>query len=385
MTRDSSQYADGVNDVETHSLCPRPAAIGAETSEHTPALAARERQGDLLSQTDTRLKIPRLTIVLAMCLGAAISWMVCRSTGLPAPAEAAVLEAQNTAARAVERATLRAQRAEARADQALRDAAEIKRTSLKHNPTTSHQGPLKQVKLYAGHEILGTKGQMHSQVGQDWLVASLLGCKHGGYFVDLAANDAEILSNTLMLERDFGWHGICIEANSEYFYGLARRQCQLFIGAVGTPLDNPVTFKLDGGLGGIVGKRYDNKKVNATDRTVQLRTIPLGMLLDALHAPPTIDFFSLDVEGAETLVMTDFPWDRYKFMILTVERPKPLLQRWLKKAGYHWLRKNSYWGDTTWIHWSIPGFDDIRWTWANHPGQHLPQSCMGWKPGNLLP
>ena len=38
------------------------------------------------------------------------------------------------------------------------------------------------------------------------------------YFVDLAANNATEASNTRLLERDFGWRGVCIEANPRYFW-----------------------------------------------------------------------------------------------------------------------------------------------------------------------
>merc|ERR1719401_739599 len=52
---------------------------------------------------------------------------------------------------------------------------------------------------------IGRAGEFHSQVGQDWLVASLLNCAHNGFFLDVGAHDAKFLSNTLALERDFGW------------------------------------------------------------------------------------------------------------------------------------------------------------------------------------
>merc|ERR1719433_2070174 len=68
------------------------------------------------------------------------------------------------------------------------------------------------VPIAPGDEVLGSRGESHSQVGQDMLVQSLLRCKRNGFFVDLAANDAVKLSNTLMLERDFQWNGICVEA-----------------------------------------------------------------------------------------------------------------------------------------------------------------------------
>jgi len=53
------------------------------------------------------------------------------------------------------------------------------------------------------------------------------------FFVDLAANDALILSNTFVLERN-GWDGVCIEANPEYWYRLASfRNCTIVGAAVG--------------------------------------------------------------------------------------------------------------------------------------------------------
>jgi hypothetical protein len=55
--------------------------------------------------------------------------------------------------------------------------------------------------------------QWTSQVGQDRTIAEIFDGKRGGFFLDLAANDATFLSNTLMLEQSFGWRGICVEAN----------------------------------------------------------------------------------------------------------------------------------------------------------------------------
>ncbi len=54
-------------------------------------------------------------------------------------------------------------------------------------------------------------GIWHAQVGQDRTVVQLLKGKRGGFFIDLAANEPIILSNSRTLERDFGWDGLCIE------------------------------------------------------------------------------------------------------------------------------------------------------------------------------
>ena len=47
-----------------------------------------------------------------------------------------------------------------------------------------------------------------SQVRQDELILKLLRNKTNGYFVDLASNDATILSNSYALEKHYGWKGL---------------------------------------------------------------------------------------------------------------------------------------------------------------------------------
>ena len=70
-------------------------------------------------------------------------------------------------------------------------------------------------------------GYSYAQLGQDLIVSYLLGCIQGGYFVDLAANDAIVLSNTAGLEATFGWRGVCVEPNPTYWAGYGQRRCQL--------------------------------------------------------------------------------------------------------------------------------------------------------------
>jgi len=231
----------------------------------------------------------------------------------------------------------------------------------------------KEVLSYVGpHEEPGEPGQEHSQVGQDWLVASLLGCMRTGFFLDLAANDAVRLSNTLMLERDFGWDGICVEANPQYLPSLVKRRCTVVLAAVGSPKGKSVTFALRGVLGGIVGNNTDNKKNDGESVTFRLE--PLAELLSHVGAPRIINYFSLDVEGAESMVMQGFPWDRYTFQVLTVERPKDDLRGSLRSHGYHFVRTNSDFDDETWVHESLPEFEEKMAAYQN--GAMSGDNCM---------
>lgn len=99
------------------------------------------------------------------------------------------------------------------------------------------------------------RAQWFSQVHQDEIVVDLIG--DGGYFIDLAANDAREFSNTLALERH-GWNGLCIEPNSKYWYGLSHRKCAV-VGALIGNKKEAVNVKFRGVFGGILGKNESQR------------------------------------------------------------------------------------------------------------------------------
>jgi hypothetical protein len=197
-------------------------------------------------------------------------------------------------------------------------------------------------------------GKWFSQHGQDVAVQQVLNFKQGGFFVDLAANDAVWASNTFTLESNFNWKGICIEANPFYWYRLSFRNCHV-VGAIagGKNMEDVEVVlgqqKASGPFGGIVGSDFDNNKNKQSEHrfTVKLQTI-----LQKWGAPKVIDYMSLDVEGAETFIMKDFSWSEYTFLCLTIERPSDELQGILAANGYHKVYDIKR-GDTLWVHSSI--------------------------------
>ncbi|KAJ1635736.1 hypothetical protein T492DRAFT_835883 [Pavlovales sp. CCMP2436] len=203
--------------------------------------------------------------------------------------------------------------------------------------TTHRASGFKMVHYFVGSESLESPRASTSQDGQDLLIASIHGNKTGGYFVDLASNDATYISNTFVLERTFGWDGICIEANADFMWRLTQRRCALVAGVVGDLLDQNVSFALNTaapGLSGIISAAGVNNMykgsaaapavdagASASVRRVAYRTVTLELVLHQLRAPPTIDYLSLDIEGAEMLALRNFPFQKHKFSTLTVERP----------------------------------------------------------------
>jgi hypothetical protein len=198
-----------------------------------------------------------------------------------------------------------------------------------------------------------------SQVNQDQIIIDLIGTD--GYFMDLAANEAVEYSNTLALERH-GWNGLCIEPNPTYWYGLSHRKCTVVGALLGENVDK-VQVKFRGVYGGIVGKMPDtmaNRKKEPEAVVEDRYTAPIRDVLKRFNVPKTIDYLSLDIEGAEHLVMKNFPFDEYSIKVLTVERPNKELKALLVLNGYIMVKSLAWWGETLWVHTST-GFT------ADHP------------------
>lgn len=209
-----------------------------------------------------------------------------------------------------------------------------------------------------------------SQVDQDRTVFHLLNKMKGGFFVDLASNDATFISNTYILESRHDWNGICIEANPKYWHWLSSRpRCQVVGAVVGHVTMDPVTFSFkatgaeftyyDGGLyGGIAAKDLNKTRgISGTAQkdfvTEKRYTITLSDLFERYDVPRFIDYLSLDVEGAESYIMSNFPFQDYEIKILTVERPGGDLQELLRKHGYVFLKDMVSWGEKLYCHESV--------------------------------
>jgi hypothetical protein len=52
---------------------------------------------------------------------------------------------------------------------------------------------------------------------------------------------------------------------------------------------------------------------------VRVSSAPLWELLRRHHAPPVIEYMSLDIEGAEWIALKDFPFDQFRILCMTIE------------------------------------------------------------------
>ena len=80
--------------------------------------------------------------------------------------------------------------------------------------------------------------------------------------------------------------------------------------------------------------------------------------MDEFNAPETIDYLSLDVEGAETRILRGFPFHKYKFLAMTIERPTVELNELLFKNGYVFVKNSTM--DSYYVHNTISNLNLIK-------------------------
>jgi len=226
------------------------------------------------------------------------------------------------------------------------------------------------------------------QAQQDRICLEMFNDKQGGYFVDLAAHKWLEGSNTYNLEYFNKWNGICIEANPMDLVGLlGNRRCALYVNPVGKMTGEMLKFdfrvdpkhkksKKGGAFGGFVGPEFDNIN-HDNDTAVDLFTVSLSDILDHAKAPLTIDYLSLDIEGAEFFALKNFPFDRRKFYLITAERPTRQLHHLLVKNNYVFVAEitNGDFGECIYIHSTFEGLPAQmqKWHHADKPPQWMGQ------------
>lgn len=191
-------------------------------------------------------------------------------------------------------------------------------------------------KLYR-HSKLSRHHQSLSQAGQDyWVINEAFFQKKNGYFLEIGSADGLYINNTYFLEKYYDWSGICIEANPNFFEQLqSNRNCTCLNICVDEK-PGEVDFVFDGLMGGILDRDTDNfaRKKDLSKKTRKIKTMTLLDVLKEYEIPKIIDYFSLDVEGAETRILKNFPFEDYTFLSLTIERPSSELQKILADNGY---------------------------------------------------
>lgn len=138
-----------------------------------------------------------------------------------------------------------------------------------------------------------------------------------GIYIEMGALDGLTFSNTFIFEYCFGWTGVLIEGNPHNFLRLLEnRPCNSNVWAVACPSSQSHAF-MEGKLG--TSKLADK---NSTYVPHKMTMVPCRTLASVFNDNDIVhvDFFSLDVEGAELKVLETIDFDKVSIHVLIVEK-----------------------------------------------------------------
>ena len=180
------------------------------------------------------------------------------------------------------------------------------------------------------------------QYGQVPYIGKVLGLDKDqskpGFFIEAGASDGKTISNSLYFEMQYGWTGLLVEPNPDYLENLIKlgRYAWILPHCLSTTTHvETVKFDVSDLVSGVMvdGKpkpsvlndKYPLDYIyrlimpeKTYAREIQVQCFPLYSVLMAL-GNPHIDYFSLDVEGAEAMILQTLPWNKINVTSLTIE------------------------------------------------------------------
>lgn len=170
--------------------------------------------------------------------------------------------------------------------------------------------------------VFANNQKSHAQLFQDLLVLFLLKEKQGGYFVEFGAADGIFLSNSALLEKEYGWNGIVAEPSARWDLALRRnRRCAVDLRCVWKTSGEKLRFSEthNAEFSTISNFKSVDDHDRRNSREYEVETVSLNDLLSQHGAPSEIDYLSIDTEGSEMSILQELDFSKWSFKIITVE------------------------------------------------------------------
>ncbi len=191
-------------------------------------------------------------------------------------------------------------------------------------------------------------GRMVSYAGnrEDVLLRRVFGDQPSGFYIDVGAGDPEDHSVTKHF-YDRGWRGINIEPAKDLFERLSAersRDVNLNLGISNRP-GTMRFYKFPPERWGYStfsaeqAARHSASGIPAEEYDVEVVT--LSKVCEE-HAPPEVDFLSVDVEGLEREVLEGADWSRWRPRLVMVEATQPNTTTPTHESWEHILLEAGY-------------------------------------------
>jgi FkbM family methyltransferase len=200
--------------------------------------------------------------------------------------------------------------------------------------------------------LLSNCRRSFSQLFQDLWVVHQTGGKREGYFVEFGAANGVELSNTCLLETDYGWSGILAEPNPIWHAALKMNRPQSAIDkrCVYDRSGKTLEFAApaDAEYGTLVEHFSAANARAAKHEVITVETVSLNDLLETNQAPAQIDYVSVDTEGSELRILETFDFHKWDVSLFSIEHNYSAQERKLdclmQSHGYERVRKDrSHW------------------------------------------
>ena len=185
--------------------------------------------------------------------------------------------------------------------------------------------------------------QYFSQFGEDCFLHELFGGKTTGCCVEVGGNDGLLNSNSCHFEK-LGWQTILIEPIPALCATIrARRPAAMVIECAASDGAGTCDFHVAVGVDGMstmIGDGSHQRAIRREGGRVETITVQMRTLDDILASADvtTIDFMTIDVEGAEMRVLAGISLARWRPRILIVEDNShgrdPAVIEHLRNQGY---------------------------------------------------
>ena len=214
---------------------------------------------------------------------------------------------------------------------------------------------LQQLKSNNSKELLYYFGKSKSQLRQDLFVLSHLGFKKNGFFVEFGATNGLDLSNSHLMEKEFGWNGILAEPAICWHKELKNnRTCNIETDCVWKDSKSVLMFnqvdEAEFSTINIFSDSDSHSETRKKGKAYEVQTISLNDLLKKYNAPKIIDYLSIDTEGSEYKILSHFDFSEYSFKVITCEHNfTPMREKLfslLTQQGYQRVFEElSFWDD----------------------------------------
>lgn len=189
---------------------------------------------------------------------------------------------------------------------------------------------------------------IEGQIGVPRIVDKILGGKRNGFFIESGAYDGEALSNSLFFELERNYTGLLVEPNIFNYKKLLevnRKATSINSCYSMSSLPSLVNFVNAKAVSGIreinVNAWMKQERQSVAQGQSKALCFSFYSILLAV-GNPVVDYFSLDVEGAELPILKSIPWDKVNIKVMSIEvnhSDGNKIDKFMRSKGYKLVRQ----------------------------------------------